>query len=172
MYQPWGTDLLPHEFKKPIFSKSKFVFWIGSVWRGKKNEGNIDTISILKNILKLKKLKFIAIRFVPNSFNEFFIRRSRIAPAVGGPIQVETNYLPCRMFKNISYGQVGFSNIRKFNDIFKGCNVYDDDLEKMVEKVLSLKENDYIAIVKKQQEICRKYTMAENLNNIFKYLNQ
>ena len=171
LYQPWGTDLLPSEFKTPLFSKSKFVFWIGSVWKGKKNEGNITEIGKLVNILRAKKLWFQQIRFIPNSWNRFFVRHSRLAPAVGGAIQVETNYLPCRMFKNISYGQLGFSNVKKFNDIFKECNIYDENTEKMVDKVLALSREEYISIIEKQQKICKEYTIAHHLNNVFKYIN-
>jgi hypothetical protein len=170
LYQPWGTNLLPHEFKKPVFCKSKFVFWVGSIWCGINNEGNISEIAKLKIALKLNKLKFMHVRFVPNFLNSFLVRHSRIAPAVGGQIQVETNYLPCRMFKNISYGQLGFSNIKKFSDIFKGCSIYDQNMETMISKVLSLNKTEYIEMVKKQQEICKKYTIAEHLNNVFKYI--
>ena len=168
LYQPWGTNLLPSEFGRPIFCKSKFVFWIGSIWKGKRNEGNITEIGKLAQILKSKKLWLQQVRFVPNFVNRLLVRHSRIAPAIGGAIQVETNYLPCRMFKNISYGQLGFSNIKKFDSIFKGCNIYSESMEKMVDEVLSLSKNEYLALVNKQQEICKRYTIAHHLNNIFK----
>lgn len=170
LYQPWGTNLLPEEFNEPIFTKSKFIFWIGSIWENKKNEGNISEINKFIKIVSEKKLKFIPIRFVPNGLNKFLIRHSRLAPAIGGKIQVETNYLPCRMFKNISYGQLGFSNIKKFNDIFKDCNIYDENMDKMVDKVLSLDRKGYIEIVKKQQEVCKNFTIANHLNNILKFI--
>ncbi|MDD2505651.1 MAG: hypothetical protein PHF21_05255 [Bacilli bacterium] len=170
LYQPWGTDLLPDNFLKPVFRKNRFIFWVGSIWNDKNNHGNVEEINKFVGLCKKNKLKFIQIRFVPNFINRLFVRLSRIAPAIGGKMQVEVNYLPCRMFKNISYGQLGFSNIKKFNDIFKDCNIYDEDMDVMIKKVLSLKKEEYIEIVKKQQVICRKYTIAENLNNIFKYI--
>lgn len=172
LYEPWGTNLLPEEFKKPIFHKNKFVFWVGSIWNNPQNQGNISEIAILKEELKKRKLKFIHVRFVPNFVNTLLIRFSRICPAIGGRFQVETNYLPDRMFKNISYGQLGFSNIEKFNDIFKDCNIYDKDMGKMIDKILSLKRDEYIDMIKKQQEICKKYTIANNLNNILFFLNK
>jgi hypothetical protein len=49
----------------------------------------------------------VNLKFVPDWVNVAAIRRSRIAPAIAGRWQVEHNYLPCRMFKNISYGQLG-----------------------------------------------------------------
>ena len=54
-----------------------------------------------KSILKKNGLKFIHVRFIPNFLNTFLVRISRIAPSIGGRIQIETNYLPDRMFKNI-----------------------------------------------------------------------
>lgn len=170
VYRPWGTDLLPEEFKKPTFNNHKFVFWIGSIWNDKDNHGNIEEINKLKSALEKKCLKFFHIRFVPNFINVLLVRMSRIAPAIGGRFQVEINYLPDRMFKNISYGQLGFSNIKKFNDIFKDCNIYDENMDAMIEKVLSLNKEQYIELVKKQQEICKRYTLANNINNVFKYI--
>jgi hypothetical protein len=172
LYQAWGTNLLPEEFRTPVFSKTKFVFWVGSIWRGQKNEGNITEIGKLANLLSKKKLFFIPTRFIPNVFNMFLIRISRLAPAIAGLTQVEKNYLPCRMFKNISYGQLGFSNIKKFDEIFLGCNVYDPDMERQLDKVLSLSKEQYLDTIKRQQEICKKFTIAHHLNNIFLKLNQ
>jgi hypothetical protein len=168
LYQPWGTDLLPEEFKKPTFNKNKFVFWVGSIWNDKNNHGNLEEISAFRKILKNNNLWFIHVRFIPNFINTLLVRISRLAPAIGGRRQVETNYLPDRMFKNISYGQLGFSNIEKFNNIFKDCNIYDKDMSIMTEKILSLSKDEYINMIKKQQDICKKYTTLDHLNNILK----
>ena len=168
LYQPWGTDLLPEEFKKPVFAKSKFVFWVGSVWNNALNQGNLEEILKLKKALVKNNLKFVQVRFVPNFLNIFLIRYSRIAPAIAGLYQVENNYLPCRMFKNISYGQLGFSNVEKFNDILKDANIYSKNIDEMVDSILKLSEKDYKNIVIKQQEIIKDYTYKTALENIFK----
>lgn len=170
LYQPWGTDLLPEEFEKPVFKRNHLVFWVGSIWKGKNKEGNVNRIAELRNILRSKGLKLIPVRFVPNVINKFLVRHSRIAPAIGGDIQVKTNYLPCRMFKNISYGQLGFSNIKKFQDIFSECNIYSENTAEMIDAVLSLNKDEYIKTIERQQEICKRYTIAHHLNNIFKYI--
>lgn len=168
LYQPWGTDLLSEEFKKPVFSKSKFVFWVGSVWNNNLNQGNLEEILKLKKVLIKNNLKFVQVRFVPNFLNKFLIRHSRIAPAIAGLYQVENNYLPCRMFKNISYGQLGFSNVEKFNSILNDANIYSKNIEEMVDDILKLSEMDYKNIVIKQQEIIKDYTYKTSLENIFK----
>lgn len=170
LYQPWGTSLLPAEFKKPTFSKSPFVFWVGSVWNDKNNHGNLNEIAELKEVLKKNNLKFVKVRFVPDWVNTFLVRRSRIAPAIAGRIQVEINYLPCRMFKNISYGQLGISNVKKFNEIFVGCSLEGNSIEELIDKSLSLSKKEYLEMVRLQQEIVFNHTYIQKLLNIVSFL--
>jgi hypothetical protein len=71
------------------------------------------------------------------------------------------------MFKNISYGQVGFSNVKKFKDIL-GEYCVEGNIEEMVEKVLKLKEKEYKDLVLMQQSIIKNYTYKNALENILK----
>jgi len=171
LYQPWGTDLLEEEFKKPTFCKSKFVFWVGSIWNDKNNHGNLLEIAELKKVLKENNLWFINVRFVPDFINTLLIRFSRIAPAIGGGRQVEINYLPDRMFKNISYGQLGITNIKKFNDILGDSFVGGDSIKEIIENALSLSKDEYLKKTKEQQEKIKKYTYKNSLENIFNAFN-
>lgn len=66
LYQPWGTDLLFENFKKPVYNKNKTVYWIGSIWNNKENQGNIIQINKLKEVLKEFGLKFTQLRFIPD----------------------------------------------------------------------------------------------------------
>lgn len=168
LYQAWGTDLLFEEFKKPVFRKNKFVFWIGSVWNDKLNHGNVNQIAGLKNVLKTLGLKFIHLRFIPNWLNIFFIRLSRIAPAIAGEQQVKVDYLPCRVFKNISYGQLGITNIKKFKDILGDTFIEGETIYDLIKNCLSLSEDEYIKLVEKQQEMIKYYTYKTSLENIFR----
>jgi len=167
LYQPWGTDLLYSEFKKPVFRKNNLVFWIGSVWNNTLNQGNISAIADFKKSLMKYNLKFIQLRFIPNILNIFFIRLSRIAPAIVGDWQAEFDYLPCRMFKNISYGHVGFSNVKKFKDILPDACI-EGNIDEMLEKVLKLNELEYKNLVSKQQELIKNYTYQKAFENIFR----
>lgn len=170
LFQPWGTNLLENEFLKPVFNKNKFVFWVGSIWNDKNNHGNLKQIDILKNAILKNGLKFINVRFIPDWMNKFFVRKSRIAPAISGDFQVEINYLPCRMFKNISYGQLGFSNVKKFKEIFKEYNI-DGSIDEMIEKILKLNKDEYKKLVLKQQEIVKNFTYKQAIENIINSFN-
>jgi hypothetical protein len=172
LYQPWGTDLLYTEFKKPVYNKNRFMFWIGSIWNNDQNQGNIKQINILKDVLIKHKLRFVQLRFIPDFLNTFFIRRSRTAPAIAGQYQVDINYLPCRMFKNISYGQLGITNVKKFSDILGPDYIIENDnsIETIIDKVLKLSPEEYKKIVKEQQEKIKNYTYKESIENIIKCL--
>ncbi len=167
LYQPWGTNLLDYEFKKPVYHNHKFIFWIGSIWDNAMRQGNVRKIEEFKKFLEKLNLKFIHLRFIPDFLSTFFTRLSRVAPAIVGEWQEEHDYLPCRMFQNISYGHVGFSNVKKFKDIFGEYNV-NGTIEEMTDKVLRLNEKEYKDLVLKQQEIIKNYTYKNALENIFK----
>ena len=171
LYQPWGTNLLAKEFKKPTFNKNSLVFWVGSVWNDKNNQGNINEINELRTVLNAYKLKFINIRFIPDWLNILLIRNSRIAPAISGKSQVEMDYPPCRLFKNISYGQLGISNVSKSKEILGDNSVKGNSIEELIENALSLSKEEYISKIKAQQEIVKKYTYKESLENIIRALN-
>lgn len=169
LFQPWATNLLPDEFKAPVYNaKSNKVFWVGSVWNNELNQGNINEIGILKDVLKKRDLRFVHLKLIPDSIHTMLIRRSRIAPAIAGRWQVENNYLPCRMWKNISYGQLGISNVKKFDDVFQGCSVEGKTIEELVNNTLSLPRNDYLDLTLEQQEIIKRmHTYINRLTNIF-----
>lgn len=169
LYQPWGTDLLENEFKKPVFNKnSRLAFFVGSVWNNELNQGNVNEINQLKNIFVKHGMRFVCLRHIPDIVNVFLMRKSRIAPAISGAWQADNDYLPCRMFKNISYGQLGISNCRKFKDILKDYWVDYGSLEDLIEKSLNLKEEEYLKMVKGQQEMIKDYTYIDSLTNIMK----
>jgi hypothetical protein len=168
LYQPWGTDLLVEEFKKPKYSKSKFVFWIGSIWNDNLNRGNIHEIQKLKESLGKHDLYFINLRFIPDILNIFFTRLSRIAPAISGRFQTEIQYLPCRVFKNISYGQLGITNIIKFKDILGESFIEGITIEELVSNSLKLSKEEYLEKVTTQQEKIINFTYKNSINNIIK----
>lgn len=171
LFQSWGTDLLPNEFKKPVFNKNKLVFWIGSVWNNEYNQGNIQEIEELQESLDKHSIKLIKIRFIPRFLNILLTRISRLAPAIAGKFQVDVDYLPCRMFKNISYGQLGFSNVKKFREILLEATLPGDTIEEMINNALKLEKGEYISLILKQQEKIKEHTYVNNLLNIIKVFN-
>ncbi len=162
--QPYGTDLLPWEFRQPVFNPTgRNVNYVGTRWRS-----NEDSIKRFDKYLRSVRLKFQLHSFVTLAEHIDLIRQSRLAPALGG-LDVGQNYPHCRMFKNISYGQLGYTDIPIHQDLYSRCHPPLGSLEEMSDYVLSMSEDDYISMTEAQQKITRRFTFLQHLANIFKY---
>ena len=170
LFQPWATDLLAREFKEPVVDRSgRIVFWVGSIWDDALGRGNVNEIQILKDVLEARGIRFVHLRGISDSLNIRYVRNSLIAPAIVGRWQMENNYLPCRMWKNISYGQLGVSNVGKFADIFEDCAVRGESIEELIDNALSLPFSTYRDMIYRQQEIVKeRHTYVNRLLNIIK----
>ena len=120
----WATDLLPPEIEanKPdrVFREnSKVVHWVGTVW------GLNDTYLAKfaqpcgENGISFK-VEGAGQGPVSIEENVRLIRESYMAPAITGEYQTTRNYVPCRIYKNISYGQYGVVNSPFINEHFGG----------------------------------------------------
>jgi hypothetical protein len=163
LHQPWGTNLAEDQFRRPTVSRSPFVCWVGAIWMG--NRAEIDE---LRGVLRDRSLRFVHLKFVPDSVNIVAIRRSRVAPAIASQWQVEQNYLPCRMFKNISYGQLGISNVPKFAELYRGCHVGGGSIAELIDCALSLSKGEALELTAEQQRITRQHTYVQKIRNIFR----
>jgi hypothetical protein len=168
LHQPWGTNLHEERFRAPVVSRSPFVFWVGAIWNNALDQGNRPEVDELRSVLRRRSLRFVHLKFVPDWVSIAAVRASRVAPAIAGRWQVEHNYLPCRMFKNISYGQLGVSNVPKFAELYRGCTVSGRSVAELVENALALSRRDVVELVEAQQEITRRHTYVHKIGNIFR----
>lgn len=168
LHQPWGTNLPEERFRAPVISRSPFIFWVGAIWNNALNQGNLAEIDELRSALRQRALRLVHLKFVPNCVSIAAIRASRVAPAIAGRWQVENNYLPCRMFKNISYGQVGVSNVPKFAELYRDCTIPGRSVSELIDNALALSRKDVIELVEAQQKITRQHTYVHKIRNIFR----
>lgn len=130
IFMPWATDLLPDEIDQikqqvTIEAKEPVINWVGTIGGGR--FGNQVEIDGFKEACQESGISFI--QYINRSAKEGteLIRSSYMAPALQGPFQCEKGYIPCRIFKNISYGQWGITNNKTVYDLFKGKIVYNSD---------------------------------------------
>jgi hypothetical protein len=169
LLQPWGTDLLPEEFRPPLpgtVRRNRLSFWVGSIWNNAQNQGNSNEIAALSRALKQVGKRFARVRFIPNAWNIGLIRHSCLAPAIGGAWQAENDYLPCRMFKNISYGHLGMSNVAGFDAILGDAAIKRHDIPAMLDAALAMTDAQFSERIAAQQERIRDYTYDRNLVRI------
>lgn len=128
----WATDLLPNEINTDLHfnnNHSKSITWVGTIGGG--IHGNDTELNPF-----IEKAKQHGINFYhsnpwgnPKSFEENvrLIRESYLAPAIVGMWQKENGYIPCRIFKNISYGKLGITNSKIVKDMFGDFVVYSNN---------------------------------------------
>jgi hypothetical protein len=139
IYLSWATDLLPHEFnyddmKIPRQRKS---YYVGSI-----SSSNIEQIQPFARACASVGVEFIHNDPWRNPLsweeNKKLVQESYIAPDIRGVglgddnpdtgcNHLKTGYIPCRVFKNISYGQVGMTNSKIVSDLFDGDIVYNSN---------------------------------------------
>lgn len=172
LYQPWATDLLPNEINEKEslnFTNNKSVYWVGSIWNDN-NQGNSDQINNLKNSLSIRGIQFES-KKVDYDKNKEIINNSFISPALQGKWQCDKGYIPCRIFKNISYGEFGITNSKYVNELFKDMIVYDSDIDTMIEKAIERRKTITIEELNQQIRFVRdNHTYINRVNNILSIL--
>jgi hypothetical protein len=119
LYQPWGTPLSEEEWwpYQPR-NRSHIEWWVGSVWNNDLNQGNRETINIYRKALLERKILFLkrgGSRLTLNGLSEEknanLIRKSKYGATIVGNWQKDSHYIPCRLFKNLTYGLPIISNM-------------------------------------------------------------
>lgn len=129
VYMPWATDLLPHEIDAnkayaTIKKQNRFTF-IGTVGGG--YFGNIEQVNDFSRAANEQSIQCEIISKCSMEENIARVQHAYMAPALQGSWQVEQGYIPCRIFKNISYGAFGITNSETVYKLFNKKIVYNAD---------------------------------------------
>ena len=148
LYQCWATDLLPDEIDSNDFceydSNENSVNYIGSLY-----EEGLTFAQEFGSILQEKSSKQLRLyRGVSDEENRQYIRDSFLCPDFRNYHHIKVGYIPCRIFKTISYGQIiGTNSInvkRVFGDyVVFGSNpndLYENMIEAILNQTIDMKE--------------------------------
>src|SRR5208282_616440 len=161
----WGTDLLPEEIhaNKPVRvfrSESRESHFIGS---------NVPELLPFANACRSNGISFEHQSNVSIEDNIRLIQKSYIAPAINVRYQTEVGYIPCRIFKNISYGQMGVTNSKAVNDFFRGRLIYNPDPEKLFYQAQEqLPEVSLDILHQLMDEVAEKHTYLNKIDALLK----
>lgn len=177
IYMPWGTDLLPHEIDENIKKLESFKVKNISNFIGMPLQHNVD----LRDALKKYNIKYECYGGTFNKHSEKnksiednmkLIQESIIAPALQTQWQKDNHYIPCRIFKNISYGKMGITNNNAVYDFFNKKIIYSDNIEELVNKSLEFnKRKDKFSIIKELMiDVRDNHTYVNRINFILDFL--
>jgi hypothetical protein len=144
-YMPWATDILPHEIDENISNlqirssgDAIFVGTCGGGYFGNINEINAFSSGCKKNGVDFKVGGGLA---VEQNRSIEIIKDSFMAPSIVGTWQKEKGYIPCRIFKTVSYGQLGITNSKEAYEVINKLGVYNTDEQQLAGDALK-KIND------------------------------
>lgn len=179
-YTMWASDLLPHQIQNNIdnldtISKkinSNIYYFCGSL------QGH----NMYINYLNSKNIKF---QIFGGTFNKDhprnlsieqnidLIQKSVIAPAFQFGIQLQDPYIPCRIFKNISYGRMGITNNPIVNSLFNNKLIYDSNVNNCIDMGLEFeKKNNKLEIIKQlMYKVKEDHTYINRIDSIKYFIN-
>ncbi len=177
IYMPWATDLLPHEIdelREKVKSREEQprVAWIGTIGDG--YFGNINQINPFVSAAKERGISFLSLGpgNATISENVNIIMNSYMAPAIVGKWQKEKGYIPCRIFKNISYGALGITNSQRVFELFEGKIVYNPDTYQLFfdaeERVKSYSVQERLEMM---EYVKNKHTYISRIERLMDFLN-
>lgn len=178
---PWATDLLPNEIDRNIESLynnqdyNRRSYFCGSIWKTNKKEVNEWKLLCMKN-----GISCLFDREKDKDQHQNKIRYAYMAPAFQGETQRCSNkyfYIPCRIFKNISYGGLPITNNKGVYNMFKDYSViFDTNLESLFNKVLEYryweKENKDLYIqqmVDIMNHVKENHTFVNRINMLIQF---
>lgn len=170
LYSAWATDLLPHEIDPNSAMNvldNKVVYWVGT------HQENLESF------FRECRTNEIGVKVIdpwggPITFeeNRNYINSSFISPSIQSNWQVSVGYIPCRIFKNISYGHFGYTNSAMVNSIFDNELVYSPDVVDLFYKSIEFKNSpEHIEKLKYlMNEVKNKHTYINRIEEILRFL--
>ena len=174
IYTCWATDLLPHEINldDAEVQRENKIYWFGSA-----NSNNTIEISKFAQECSRNGVGFISNDpwSNPQSFETVRekTKASYLSPdirsASNGNGHKVTGYIACRLFKSISYGQLGITNSKHMYDIMDGTVLYNNDESQLFYD--AVKQKDNIELIRKQMVMVRdKHTFVNRVNDLIRII--
>ncbi len=175
IYMPWATDLLPHEIdenKQKVASihKRKQAIFIGTINAG--GFGNQNEITPFMQACNEHNMPFINGGCCTKSMedNIKMVMESQVAPAIQGEWQCKKGYIPCRIFKNISYGAMGITNSETVYNLFNKKILYNPDTYALAQQAIKKAQNFDLQELYELMDLVRdNHTYLNRIDSIFNF---
>ena len=163
---PWATDLTKKEVEeniknlKTLKKNNKDIIFVGTVWKV-----NNKIMDDFKKIVKTTDYNLKIVNNISDKENQRLVKTSFWAPVIQGELHLNS-YIPCRIFKNISYGAVPITNNPAILKILKKNVFYIKNLNELFKKrKYTLNQQKKI-----MNEVKDYHTYESRLNTLINYL--
>jgi hypothetical protein len=163
LFEAWGTSIPENQWNDPNVSGRRFMFWVGSIWNNDLGQGNRPVISELVSVLKKVNIRFLHLWRTPEVLHRALIHASGLRPAVCGAWQAENGYIPCRAFKNLSFGALPITNNQAVQVALGESIPLSTNMRELVDGYLSMPKAEVIDRTRSAQENLKYFTYEANL---------
>jgi hypothetical protein len=179
LYMYWATDLLPDEINANIRDMDHIkpeheINFIGSVTQPWQHFYQICVRNGLRFNHFGASFNTNSNKNVTIKDNMILTKRSLIAPALQDDSQVKKQYIPCRIFKNISYGKMGITNNKTVNELFDNRLIYHTDLDILFKKGTEFENtpNKQEIVIELMKYVRDNHTYINRVNTILTYIKE
>ena len=143
----WATDLLPKEIQENIDNIENILLKRepGTFYHiGMANQMWYEIMTYLHSeyTLNIRHLGGVwQEKLIINEFEAMnFMQKSVLSLALQDDKQIQQHYVPCRIFKNISYGRIGCTNNPLVQHIFSDNLLFDIDIKECINKAIKFEQ--------------------------------
>lgn len=174
-YVTWATNSLPEEFNFEDINyprEDNKIYFTGNLSANGRCE-NYSTFLPFINECRKNNIEFIHNDPFTNPLNDDeVIRRTKksvLGVDIRGPEHLRNGYIPCRVFKSISWGHLGMTNsLEVFNELEGHC-LFEENTEKLFYDAME-KKNDLKFIKNSMMYVQENHTYVNRIRSIMSLL--
>ena len=168
IYQPWATNLLPNEISFSNINTnitSNIIYYIGV------KHDNRNEINQFESACRKENVDFQIINNVTDVQSQNLINQSKYSVDLRGSWHKECGYIPCRIFKNNSYGRITGTNSENVKKIFGDYVIFDENPNNLFEKLKESEEKISLSLIKESMSFIKEnHTFINRVQNLLKVL--
>lgn len=174
IYVTWAANTLPHQFNFDDINKEREnkIYFSGTLSKKGRNE-NYSTFKGFIKAAKKNRIKFISNDPFSNPLSEDEVVRRTQASILGvdirGPEHIKNGYVPCRVFKSISWGHLGMTNSPEVLKELEGNLILNTNTTELFYDAMG-KKDDQKFIVDAMKYVQANHTYLNRITSILSIL--
>lgn len=147
IYMSWATNLMPNQIKEDdiYLERENKVYFLGTL----SNDGDYANVNLINEFSQecvRNNIEFIVNNFYNRQLSDDeyvqLCKKSLLGFDLRCKAHVDWGHIPCRIYKNISYGHLGMTNSPEVFNELEGHCVFNSNVSELFYDCMS-KKNDY-----------------------------